>query len=260
MIREPQATGFYHPDPKVLRKMVATLLDKAQPAPGGRKFTHGVVPHAGYMYSGLAAATLFKNLKPSDRFVILGVDHYSNCSDICIHTYDSWQTPLGKVNVDEKLRDALLKIEPEVTCSSQEHSIEVQLPFLQTTNPKFTFLPITIPHVSMERIRELGSVLARLKTPIIASSDLTHYMPKQKCMELDALAIDQMVTANPAGLISVVRDYDISMCGAYPVAVLLASLPRGSQGPCGELLAYYTSGDVTGSYGDVVGYAAVGFP
>ncbi len=261
VIREPQAVGFYPQEGETLKKMLRQLFRSADKTAVPGSFSAGVAPHAGYIYSGLASAILFKSLRRAGRIVILGVDHFANCSDICLHTYDSWKTPLGEVKVSQDLAEELAsRLNPELTCSAQEHSIEVQLPFLQYLwgSKNFEFLPVTVPAVSPERLRELGRALSQLPKdiPVVASSDMTHFRSKQDAMRLDALAIDRIVEADPAGLLSTVEEFGISMCGVHPVSALLYSLPKKARG---KLLVYYTSGDVTGDTGSVVGYASIGF-
>ncbi|MBR9681478.1 MAG: AmmeMemoRadiSam system protein B [Candidatus Altiarchaeota archaeon] len=261
MIREPQAKGFYPHDKDTLTKMLSQLLTSAEKTAVPNSVTHGVVPHAGYLYSGLAAAILFKSLKPASQIIILGVDHFANCSDICLHTYDSWKTPLGSVRVSSDLTESIAaQLDPELTCSSQEHSIEVQLPFLQYLwgSKNFEVLPITVPAVPKGRLRDLGEVLSKLPAdiPIIASSDMTHFRSKSDAMKLDAMAIDRIVDVDPIGLLSTVDEFGISMCGVYPVSAMLHSLPTKKKG---KLMVYYTSGDITGDEGSVVGYASIGF-
>jgi len=251
--RPPQAIGFYPGDRVSLEKVLEDLFERAEE---GEQVRWGVAPHAGYIYSGLAAATLYKNLKKSKRIVILGVDHYGIARDVALHPYERWETPLGDVEVSKKLQEKLMGIGPQMVDSPGEHSIEVQLPFLQYLWGDFEFLPITVPHVPLSRLEELGKKLKELKVPVIASSDMSHYVPREVAVKLDAIAIEKILSKDPEGLIKAVYDFNITMCGFAPVSALLYALPKTARG---DLLMYYTSGDVTGDFSQVVGYAAIGF-
>ncbi len=254
MIRPPVAVGFYPGDAGKLRAMVEELLDAA---PKLKTYRYGVSPHAGYVYSGFAAAHLFKNLEKADTVVVLGVDHFGAAPDIGIYPYEAWETPLGTIAEDSELKRALLELKPVGIPASydREHSIEVMLPFLQILGFE-KFLPVLVPRLGISRLRELGEKLKELDVPIIASSDMSHYVPEEVAKAKDRLAIEKILAKDAPGLIQVVLQENISMCGVFPVSALLFALPKEAKG---ELLAYYTSGKVTGDYGSVVGYAAIGF-
>ena len=253
MIRKPAAVGFYPQAPDSLNALLEELFSEAeQKGP----FRYGVSPHAGYIYSGLAAASLFKSLKKSKKLVILGVDHHGIGYDIVLHPYSAWETPLGRVEIDHELAASVEEIQPQVYPCPNEHSIEVQLPFLQFLWGDFGFLPITVPSVPFSRLEELGRVLSELKVPVIASSDMSHFVDSETAARLDMLAIDQILKKDARGLLDTVLENRISMCGVFPVASLLSALPRDSKG---DLVMYYNSGDITGDRSSVVGYASVGF-
>lgn len=213
-----------------------------------------MVPHAGYVYSGLAAAALYKNLRQAETIVILGNDHYGNALDVSLHPYAEWETPLGRVPVDEDLAEQLDALDLAKVESFNEHSIEVQLPFLQYLWGDFSFLPVTVPQVPLSRLEELGKALAALRVPVVATSDLSHYISHERATELDSLAIDAMVSGRPEQLLEVVRNKAISMCGVFPATALLYAFPKAER----ELVMYYTSGDITGDRSAVVGYASIG--
>ena len=256
MRRQPQAIGFYPGSREELWKMLKDLFERAEDFAKEADYRFGVAPHAGYIYSGLAAASLYLSIKKSREIVILGVDHYGFARDIALHPYEVWETPLGDVEVSERLAEKLRIIGPEVVESPREHSIEVQLPFLQYLWQDFKFLPVTVPPVPLSRLEELGKALKELKVPVIASSDFSHYVPKDVATKLDSIAIEKILNKDPEGLIRAVYDYNITMCGYNGVAALLYALPKRAKG---ELIIYYTSGDVTGDYSQVVGYASIGF-
>lgn len=247
MIRKPQASGFYPESRHALEEMLEGLFAKVE---SGGEYSGGVVPHAGYVFSGMAAAALYAGMKKSRTVVILGNDHYGNAMEISAHPYDFWETPLGRVEVDRDIAEQLGLDEVE---SYREHSIEVQLPFLQHLWGDFSFLPITVPRVPMSHLRELGGSLRKLNVPVVATTDLSHYVSRAAANRLDNIAIDAILAHDPDRLLRVVRENNISMCGVFPTAAALHALPGEP-----ELIMYYTSGDVTGEE-PVVGYASIGF-
>ncbi|MBR9679852.1 MAG: AmmeMemoRadiSam system protein B [Candidatus Altiarchaeota archaeon] len=253
MIRNPAAIGFYPAEQAQLELLLSELFLQAKKS---GPFIHGISPHAGLIYSGLAAAGLYKSLKKTDRLVILGTDHHGIGDDIVVHPYSAWKTPFGQVKVDTELAAELDTLGPQIYPCPSEHSIEVQLPFLQHILGDFSFLPITVPSVPFPRLQELGAKLAELDVPIIASSDMSHYVPEARAEKLDKLAIEQILAIQPEQLIDTVLENNISMCGLFPVAALLASLPSSTSS---ELIEYYSSAEMTGDSSSVVGYASIGF-
>ena len=253
MIRNPAAIGFYPAEQAQLELLLTELFSQAKKS---GPFSHGIVPHAGLIYSGLAAAGFYKSFRKTDRLVILGTDHHGIGDDIVLHPYSSWKTPLGSVRVDSELAAELDTLSPQVYPCPNEHSIEVQLPFLQHALGDFSFLPITVPSLPFPRLQELGNKLAELGVPIIASSDMSHYVSEVKAEKLDKLAIEQILAIKPEQLIDTVLENNISMCGLFPVAALLAALPSSTKS---ELIEYYSSAEVTGDSSSVVGYASIGF-
>lgn len=225
----------------------------------------GLVPHAGPVYSGPCAAHLYARLDPSVRRVILlGVNHGARGHRAALSPWESWHTPLGDMPVDQELNGYLearvdfLKREPYA--HAEEHSIEVQLPFLQRTLGQISFAPISLGHVSPADCAALGSAIAAYcrqgeKILILASSDLSHYLAPKQTDVLDRLAIAQLLALNPAGLLQVTEENDITMCGVIPAAVMLfAAKELGVKRA--TLLKHYHSGDVT-PMRRVVGYASV---
>ncbi|MBR9689436.1 MAG: AmmeMemoRadiSam system protein B [Candidatus Altiarchaeota archaeon] len=251
MIRRASAVGFYPGDPVVLKRTIKGLF-KGDDEP---MYSAGIVPHAGYMYSGLAAASLFKTLKKTDTIVILGNDHYGNAIDISLHPYTHWETPLGKVPVDDDLAERLEVLNLPETESPNEHSIEVQIPFLQYLWDDIAILPITVPTVSLERLKEFGESLRKLNATIIATTDFSHYVPRDVASQLDSVAIENIIASDTTGLERIVNDLGVSMCGLHPVLALMFAYPKMEK----ELLMYYTSGDVSGDNSSVVGYGSIGF-
>lgn len=250
MIRKPQATGFYPGSREEIIALLGKIIDSAM-AKEWKWYTHGIAPHAGHIYSGLAAAALYKYLKPARKVVILGNDHYGNAMEISAHPYDEWETPLGRVPVAKELGEKLGL--PEVE-SPREHSIEVQLPFLQYLRGEFEFFPVTVPQVPLSELEKFGEKLRKLGVQVVATTDLSHYVPKPVAVEKDALAVDSILRGDPVELLHTVEQHRISMCGLPPVMALLYA----TEGLEKELLMYYTSGDIAGGEDSVVGYASIG--
>jgi AmmeMemoRadiSam system protein B len=228
----------------------------------------GVVPHAGPIYSGPCAAHLYSRLDPSvKRIILLGVNHRGHGHKAALSPWAAWQSPLGNVTVDDQLSDFLqarLKfLQRDADAHTGEHSIEIQLPFLQRVLRQFAFVPISLSYLSVDECAELGGALAEAcqsrpvngKTIILASSDLNHYLSPRKTEELDRLAIDQVLSLNPEGLLRVVEEENITMCGVLPTAVMLfAANAMGARRA--RLLKHCHSGDVT-PMRKVVGYASI---
>lgn len=248
MIRRVSAPGFYPQEPAALKSLIKALLSQVEKY----SFSSGIVPHAGYTYSGLAAASFYKSMKKTNSVIILGNDHFGNALAPSIHPYEVWETPLGKVNVDEDLSDSL---DLPVVESFREHSIEVQLPFLQSVLKDFSILPITVPPTPLEKLLALGDELKALKVPIIATTDLSHYIPRDSASRLDSIAVEAILGGDPYELERVAHDHRISMCGLHPVLLAMHALRKKDR----ELIMYYTSGDVSGDTSSVVGYASIGF-
>jgi len=227
-----------------------------------------VVPHAGYQYSGPAAAWAYAALAQDgtpETAVILGTNHQSVGSPIAVSPARQWVTPLGRVDVDVELADALLQAAPRAEFNAEahefEHSIEVQVPFLQFLFAgRVKLLPIAVAGLRAATAIEFGESLERVlrsrAAVIIATTDFSHYVPQSEAESLDREAIEQIVSLNPEELLRRVQLHDISMCGHGPVAALLAAA-RARGGVVGRLLKYHTSGDVTGDRHSVVGYASL---
>ncbi len=278
MIRQPAVAGrFYPSDPRGLEDrvrqfVVAARSDEQESPPADKKQAPGVlaclVPHAGYVFSGGVAGAVYAHLAFPRRIIILGPRHRPRGADFAINTEGAWQTPLGRAEIDSGLACALvaacpLLVDDEVV-HRIEHSIEVQLPFLQVLAGDFRFVPISIGTLDFIQLNELGHALARviaaLAEPVllIASSDMNHYESDEITRAKDHLALDQLLALNPRGLYDTVRREKITMCGCGPaVATLTAALDLGATRA--ELVSYSTSAGVLGDRDDVVGYAGMLF-
>jgi len=229
-----------------------------------------VCPHAGYMYSGPVAAHGYYHLaqdgKP-DIVVILGPNHTGNGSALAAMREGAWRTPLGDVEIDTATADLITHassiIDVDDSAHAFEHSVEVQLPFLQYLyGSSFKFVPICFLMQDLESSREVGSALAKAligkNAVIIASTDMTHYEPQRSTEKKDKAAIEAVLKLDEQQLYSTVEGFNISMCGPGPTTALVAAA-KALGAKKAELLCYKTSGDITGDYSAVVGYASIAF-
>lgn len=231
-----------------------------------------VCPHAGYVYSGSAAAWAYDALAEDgipDAAVLLGPNHYGMGAMAALSPDESWETPLGTLSCDAGIAEAILKrsryAEPDARAHAKEHSIEVQLPFLQYLGGEaLRIVPISIAHLSktdaLLLVEDLGSAIAEAvsgkSAVVIASTDFTHRESKASATARDAIAIGRILDLDPKGLIEEVYSRDITMCGVIGTAVMLDACKRLGAASARKL-AYYTSGDVTGDTDEVVGYGAL---
>lgn len=264
--RPPAVAGsFYEGTPERLRAQVEACFAVNPPAQKQR-FIGAVVPHAGLVYSGHVAAAFYAIADLPKRFVILCPNHTGAGHFAAINREGAWRTPLGDVPIDTPLADALMAQTPlfaeDSSAHAREHSLEVQLPFLQHLLPEFTFVPICLGAHRFDYAEEAGRAIAAVlkdeKEPIgiLASSDLNHYEDQRTTLRKDQLAIDEVGKRNPRELWRVVEELDVSMCGFIPTtAMLVAANALGATDA--TLIKHATSGDVNGDYSQVVGYASM---
>jgi AmmeMemoRadiSam system protein B len=225
-----------------------------------------ISPHAGYVYSGGVAGRLFAHLDVPAKVVILGPNHSGSGAAVAVAPHESWATPLGARPVDRELAEGLVDAYPKASFDEQahwrEHSIEVQLPFLMRRRPDVRVLPVCLKHLGLDDCAELGDALARVidrlgePVGIVASSDMSHYQPDDVARSLDHRAIEAILDRDPAALFETVHREAISMCGVIPATVALTAANELGAVDA-HLVAYATSGDVSGDYTAVVGYAGV---
>jgi MEMO1 family protein len=270
MIRPPAVAGrFYPDDPARLREALDSLLTPSpQEIQTGKKIPARacMVPHAGYIYSGGVAGEVFRRMEIPARVILIGPRHFPRGASLAILSEGGWQTPLGIAPIDsplaEKLASACALLREDAVAHSAEHSLEVQLPFLQRLLPSFSFVPIVIASVSYENLEALGRALAEVirseRDPIllVASSDMNHYESDAVTRVKDRKAIDYILALDPRGLFDTVRKEEISMCG-YGAAVAMLTAMRELGATHAELLRYATSGEVNGDMREVVGYAGI---
>ncbi|MFW5905244.1 MAG: AmmeMemoRadiSam system protein B [archaeon] len=275
--REPAVAGqFYEADANALSDQVADAFTHrlgpgTMPAPGdGPPDATGIVsPHAGLPYSGPVAAHGYAEMARQGRpevVVLVGPNHSGIGDPVAVSAADRWRTPLGTVPVDEGVRDRLLDATPSATLDEAahrgEHSLEVQLPFLQVLyEAPPTIVPVVMSRQDRDTALDLGSALATVvaetdeSVVLVASTDLTHYEPQSVATENDATIVDRIEALDATGLLDVVARQSLSMCGYGPTAAVLhASATVGAS--AGRSLQYATSGDLTGSTDEVVGYCS----
>ncbi len=263
MIRQPGVAGSFYPGrEKPLREMLDSMLaDRVEPRPCPGL----IVPHAGYVYSGKCAASGFKAVEITETVILIGISHRGRGAALAVDAHEYWSTPLGETAVDLELArrltatSALFKLDKQA--SLLEHSLEVQLPFLQYLRPDVKILPITVSSVEAELLLAAGIELGRLlleerKMLLVASTDFSHYLPATQAAELDRLALEKIEELDPMGLFTVVRDNRISMCG-MPAAVLTLQSLKSTGARSAEIIQYTNSGEVSGDFAEVVAYASI---
>ncbi|MCQ9207908.1 MAG: AmmeMemoRadiSam system protein B [Omnitrophica bacterium] len=264
MIRKAQAAGqFYPASASGLDKQIKQLIEEN----AEREDALGLLsPHAGYIYSGKVAACCFSRIKLTKTVVILGPNHTSLGAPFSIVSSGRWQTPLGNVEINSSLAKEILKASKYLQEDSQahtyEHSIEVQLPFLQHFLAEVKIVPIVVSIADFKTFDQIGKAIAEgikklgEKILVIASSDMTHYEPQQKAKANDNLAIEAILQLDGRELLERIRRFNITMCGYGPVISMLSAVKAlGAKGA--RLLKYETSGKTSGDYSSVVGYAGI---
>lgn len=266
MVRDPVVAGQFYPGSKdALRREVQGLVD-----PGAKKEDAiGVIsPHAGYAYSGPVAASVLSAIKPKKTYVILGPNHTGLGEIFGLDMSDSWRTPLGDIEIDRQLAEAIKEncryIKDDSLSHAHEHSIEVQLPILQVLQKDFKIVPIVVSYADLDMYRDVGRAIAGavkgLKiekgVTIIASSDMTHYESQENAKKKDRIAIEAILKLDEAKLIRKVLELDITMCGYAPASIMMvAAKELGAKSA--RVVKYQTSGDTSGDYSSVVGYAGL---
>jgi len=264
MIRNPVVAGQFYPESaSQLKAMIEQLVDEK----AAKEEVIGLVsPHAGYIYSGPVAGKVISRIKFKDTFVIIGPSHTGRGEPLSIMTEGTWKTPLGEVEIDLELAEQILATSSHLAedhrAHQYEHSIEVQIPFLQYFKSDIKLVPIVLAHTTGAIYKEIGREIARAikelnkEVVIIASSDMTHYEPQESAQRKDTQAIEAILNLDEDELLRRVDKLNISMCGYAPVASLISAAKQlGATGA--ELVRYQTSGDTTGAYSSVVGYAGI---
>lgn len=264
MIRPPAVAGSFYPsNPEVLSKQIEQFA-----------FTEGekvqalgcVVPHAGYMYSGHVAGAVYASMRIPRRCILLGPRHFPRGEPLAILTQGSFATPFGEAQIDEQMGMALAhacpRLREDAVAHEREHSLEVQIPFLQFIAKDIRFVPVVLATDRYGAIEELGRAVAKVVAsagePVlaIASTDMNHYENDAATRAKDQRAIERILALDPRGLYDTVRGEGITMCGyAATAATLVAMREMGATEA--RLVRYATSGDVSGDREQVVGYVGI---
>ena len=286
-IREPAVAGMFYEASQswLIRELESAFQNPSGPGSIPKAMRNGpgiiaglVSPHAGFIYSGSTAACAYSRLAQDgipDTVVIIGPNHRQYFPSVALTGDSEWHTPLGNVAIDTDATRYIADHFPTSEISSpahrMEHSIEVQLPFLQyianTIGADFKVVPTLIGSIASKSVdddtkmaRELGNVIAEAvsgkKAVVIASTDFTHYKSADIARTHDIKAIEKILNLDEKGLLTVVESLKISMCGAFPTAIMIAAA-RNMGAVKAQSICYSTSGDVTGDFAEVVGYAAI---
>jgi len=263
MIRKPSVAGQFYPGER--DKLLSFMKGfKRSVLPVESRVV--VSPHAGYMYSGQVAGEVFAGIEVPDSVLVLSPNHTGMGVKVSINSSGAWETPLGNISIDSDfaslLKSKSAMLQDDELAHRREHSLEVQLPFIQYFNPKASFVPVTLKFLNIEQCRGLGEAVARaiLETEknvlIVASTDMTHFEPHDEASKKDRMAIDAILKIDPEALYETVISNNISMCGIIPTTIALYAARKlgASQG---KLVRYSTSGDVSGEKDSVVGYAGI---
>ena len=278
-LRTPAVAGRFYPGRA--EELLREIRQYTSPVGTGRIAAIGcVAPHAGYIYSGGVAGAVYSRLEIPERCVILCPNHTGKGRPLAVMANTTWQTPLGEVAADADLGARLLRrfpaLQEDSAAHRAEHAIEVQLPFLQAQQPELNIVPIVIGTSDFDVLRGLGEALADViagrqeddpekdgqeedraeKVLIVASSDMNHYESDAVTRVKDHKAIERVLAMDARGLWEVVMNEDISMCGFGPTIVMLTAA-KLLGATSATLVKYATSGDVSGDYEAVVGYAGI---
>jgi MEMO1 family protein len=268
VLRLPAVSGRFYPSNETeLEQLVRRFLKTESKEPLVQA-TACLVPHAGYIYSGRVAGAAFARVQVPKKIIVLGVRHRPPGAAAAIFSSGAWRTPLGDAPIDivlaANLRQACSLLKEDEVAHSGEHSLEVQLPFLQVLVPKLSFVPIALGTVQYDSLVKIGEAIGGVirstseSVLLVTTSDLNHYENDSITRTKDHLAIEKLLARDPRGLYDVCLKEDISMCGLGPaIAMLTAINVRGASNA--ELVRYATSADVSGDQQAVVGYAGMIF-
>jgi AmmeMemoRadiSam system protein B len=263
VLRLPAVAGRFYPDNS--EELTTLVRECAKPQPD-QKPAHAkacLVPHAGYRFSGHVAGAVFSRIAVPRKILILGVRHFPRGEPVAIISIGAWRTPLGDAAIDEALAASLKNecpiLREDTVAHSREHSLEVQLPFLQVLSPDFSFVPVALGTVRFDDLVAVGEALARVlaanpEVLLLTTSDLNHYEDDATTRLKDRKAIDQILALNPRSLYDICTKENISMCGLGPTVAMLTAL-RALGANHAELVRHSTSADISGDTTNVVGYA-----
>lgn len=260
-LRPARFAGTWYPDdPALLRQALAGAAASPSAAPARAL----VLPHAGYRFSLEVAAAAVAEVTIPQTVVVLCPNHTVPPPIVALWPSGSWETPLGRIAIDEERSAALLKACPWIVASPaahlREHAIELILPLLQSRRDDLRLIALVVAESRYERLEALGTALAEVLADdpdalLIASSDMSHFHEASEARRRDERALERLLAFDPVGLLERCESEDISMCGVRPTAaVLVAARARGASRV--ELVRYSHSGEVSGDNESVVGYAS----
>ena len=264
MNRQPAVAGqFYSGTSSGLRRQVASYIEDVSEKVDAKAV---VSPHAGFVCSGPVAGKVYSRIPNYETYVILGPNHSGMGSPAAVFGQGSWAMPMGDVPIDSELARSVISrssiASQDESAHRVEHSLEVQLPFIQFFNSDFSIVPICIGLRSCREAVQLGRELADVisasgrRVLIVASTDMSHYIPHDLAVKRDRLAIDKVLELDAPGLYDVVKRNAISMCGVMPTVTAVAAANQlGARSAI--LISYMTSGDTCGDKAQVVGYAGI---
>ena len=268
MLRLPAVAGQFYPShPGQLTALIRECC-KNDPPLKPVHVTACLVPHAGYVYSGRVAGAVLARVALPKKIIVLGVRHYPRGEPLAILSVGAWRTPLGDAPIDDALAEALKKACPllreDSVAHSAEHSLEVQLPFLQVLAREFTFVPVALGTVHFENLAKVGEALAAVLNSfkedilLLTTSDLNHYEDEETTQVKDRKAIEKLLALDARGLYDTCRDEEISMCGLGPAVAMITAL-NALGAKKAELVKHTTSAEVSRDRDRVVGYAGMLF-
>jgi AmmeMemoRadiSam system protein B len=267
-VRSPAVAGRFYPgDPAVLSRDVSRLLGPERHDPVAARAV--MVPHAGYQYSGLIAGMTYARVRPRRRAIVLCPNHTGLGVARSVSPAAVWELPGGGLRTDIELRELLEEhagLEPDASAHRREHAVEVQLPFLRALSAETTFVAVCLAHLSIDECQRVArGITAAVRAAsaeedvlLVASTDMSHYVPADVASREDAFAIDRVLNLDAAGLFRIVRERRISMCGYIPTTCVLFAAQELAAGRA-ELVAYGNSGETSGDLTSVVGYAGALF-
>ena len=265
MKRQPAVAGQFYPGNSAqLRGDLATMMPESHCS--HNRVTGIIAPHAGYIYSGGIAGKVYASIDIPATVLILGPNHRGIGPAVALYPAGEWLTPLGSTPINTQLNSLLNHyvpfIQEDFLAHEFEHSLEVQVPFIQYLRPDVSISALCLGHGDYFAIKQIGKGIAVAlreyggEVLIVASSDMTHYESAASARRKDGLALDKVLNLNPEGLLQVCSSEHITMCGVIPAAIMLVAAKELGVIQA-ELVAYGTSGDVTGDDQQVVGYAAL---
>jgi AmmeMemoRadiSam system protein B len=264
MKRMPAVAGqFYYGTGPRLTQQMEQLIDRG----AQKEEVIGIVsPHAGLVYSGAVAGAVYSAIRFPKTFVLLGPNHTGLGQKISLMDEGEWEIPTGTFAIDRKLASRIALATDRIARDSQahifEHSLEVQLPFIACFSKEVKIVPIAFLSASLDDCRETAVAIADAikeagyPVVMVASSDMSHYLPDKIARQKDKKAIDRMLALDAEGLYETVKRENISMCGFLPATVMLLAAKLLGAGSA-RLVKYTTSGEVSGDYDSVVGYAGI---